>query len=206
MAKSISPLPEEFLEWQVRLRRHTMTDRNGAPHIGVIPLVFVKRPGVAVGGTAHSVVCGLLPEESTLEERTAKFRALYEEGIEKGARHVYDVGIEYFTGYYESREAFQADTLTTLLPKESDLVTALRAEPQCALVFNVFEAATTEKIFNPRCQQIDAVVDVHEDGPVYDNVWWHNTLFHGMADDHVVLQFRHQKSWDTRFGTLQALA
>ena len=118
MLKNSTPLPEEFLEWQVRLRRHTMTDRNGAPHIGVIPLVFVKRPGVAVGGTAHSVVCGLLPEESTLEERTAKFRSLFtKRGSRKGARHVYDVGIEYFTGYYEDRECFQPDTLTTLLPE-----------------------------------------------------------------------------------------
>lgn len=205
MSKKICPLPDEFLEWQVRLRRHTMHERNGAPHIGVIPLVFVKRPGVAVGGTAHSVVCGLLPEESSLDTRTREFRALYEEGVEKGARHVYDRGVEYLLSYYDSRETFSDDTLTTLLPKESDLAIALRAQPRCALVFNVFEANAQEKIFAPRCQQIDASAEIHESGPVFDNVWWHNTIFHGMADDHVVIRFRHEKSWDTRFGSLQSL-
>ena len=183
-----------------------MKERNGAPHIGVIPLVFVRRPGVAVGGTAHSVVCGLLPERSSLESRTAEFRSLYEEGVQKGARHVYDSGIEYLKNYYDSRECFEPDTLTTLLPKESDLVRALRVDPQCALVFHVFESHVKEKIFNPRCQQIDAIAELHEEGPVFENVWWHNTLFHGMADDHVVVGFRHQKSWDTRFGTFQLLS
>ena len=42
-----------------------------------------------------------------------------------------------------------------------------------------------------------------EGGPVYDNVWWHNTLFHGPAEDHVVIHFQHLASWDTRFGRLE---
>ena len=51
----------------------------------------------------------------------------------------------------------------------------------------------------------DCEVEILSEGPVYDNVWWHNTLFHGMADEHVVLRFKHQRSWDTRFGGIQAL-
>ncbi len=200
MSVPSTPLPEEFLEWQVQLRRHTMHERNGAPHIGVVPLLFVQRPGVSVGGSAHSIVCGLLPAASVLDQKTEEFRTLYEEGIEKGARHVYDRGVDYLLSYYDSREDFEPDTLTTLLPEESDLVKALRANSNCALVFNVFESNTGNKLFNPRCQQIDALAEVHASGVVFDNVWWHNTLFHGMADNHVVVQFRHQKSWDTRFG------
>ena len=95
MSVASTPLPEEFLEWQVQLRRHTMHERNGAPHIGVVPLLFVHRPGVAVGGRAHSIVCGLLPAASQLEKKTQEFRGLYEDSIEKGARHVYDRGIDY---------------------------------------------------------------------------------------------------------------
>ena len=38
------PLPKEFLDWQVKLRRETMVERNGAPHIGVVPTVAVARP------------------------------------------------------------------------------------------------------------------------------------------------------------------
>ena len=42
--------------------------------------------------------------------------------------------------------------------------------------------------------------------PVYDNVWWHNTLFHGPADEHVVVHFRHRATWDTRFGAFDEVA
>jgi hypothetical protein len=69
----------------------------------------------------------------------------------------------------------------------------------------VFSADDPGTLGNPRCQQLDCIVDVLSQGPVFDNVWWHNTIFHGMADEHVVLRFKHQRSWDTRFGGLQAL-
>jgi hypothetical protein len=40
---------------------------------------------------------------------------------------------------------------------------------------------------------------------VYDNVWWHNALFHGKVEDNVVVRFRHQGSYDTLFGGLEAV-
>ena len=84
---------------------------------------------------------------------------------------------------------------------------AVRANPECSLVFNVWEAGPEARkpIDAVRCTQIDARAEVLEDGPIYENVWWHNTLFHGMADDHVVIHFRHESSWDTRFGGLVSL-
>jgi hypothetical protein len=205
MGIEAAPLPKEFLSWQVTLRHHTMTDRNGAPHMGVVPTVVVKRPGAHLGVVQHSIVCGLLPHPRLLDAKTREFRDLYEGGIEDGARAVYDEGIRYLLGYYVSSDDFDPGSITSLVPKDCALVDALRAEPRCSLVFNVFNTDDPDGIGNPRCNQLDCVVDVLEDGPVYDNVWWHNTLFHGMADEHVVLHFKHQRSWDTRFGALQAL-
>lgn len=199
------PLPKEFLDWQVVLRHHTMVARNGAPHIGVVPTVMVKHPGVQLGVASHSIVCGLLPADRLLEAKTREFRTLYETYSPKGARQLYDQGIEYLLDYYQSSSDFDPSSVTTLLPEDADLVKALRADPSCALVFNVFEPSEPREIGSPRCTQVEARAEVLSSGPVYDNVWWHNTLFHGPADEHVVIRFHHQRSWDTRFGGLQAL-
>ena len=59
MKATAKPLPKEFLSWQVALRHHTMHVRNGAPHIGVVPIVCAKRPGAHLGVVLHNVVCGL---------------------------------------------------------------------------------------------------------------------------------------------------
>lgn len=205
MSSDATPLPKEFLNWQVTLRHFTMTDRNGAPHVGVVPTVTVKRPGAHLGVIQHSIVCGLLPHERTREAKTREFRELYEAHIEKGARAVYDVGVEYLLDYYVSSDDFDPGSVTSLVPEDCALVDALEAEPKCTLSFNVFNPEEPQAIGGPRCQQLDCVVDVLSEGDVYENVWWHNTLFHGMADEHVVLHFKHQRSWDTRFGGIQAL-
>lgn len=205
MSTEATPLPKEFLNWQVALRRFTMTDRNGAPHIGVVPTVTVKRPGAHLGVVQHSIVCGLLPHPRLLEAKTREFRELYERNIEDGARAVYDAGIGYLLDYYDSSDDFDPGTITSLVPEDCALVDALRAEPKCTLSFNVFATEDPKTIGAPRCQQLDCEVEILSEGPVYENVWWHNTLFHGMADEHVVLRFKHQRSWDTRFGGIQAL-
>jgi hypothetical protein len=197
------PLPREFLEWQVLLRRHTMEVRNGAPHAGVAPLVTVRRPGPGPGFVSSSVICGLLPHPRLLEAKTREFRALYESSIAEGARVVYDRGIRYLLDYYRSADDFDPESITTLLPKKSALVDALRAEPRCGLVFYVFDLSDRSEVGRFRCLHLDAHAEVLESGPVYDNVWWHNTLFHGAADDHVVIHFRHQATFDTRFGALE---
>jgi hypothetical protein len=200
------PLPPDFLAWQVALRRRTMFEDNGAPHAGVAPLVLVRQPGLALGVSAHSVICGLLVRPELLEARTREFRELYEGGIAEGSRAVYDRGIAYLKDYYTDAGAFDRHSITTLLPKKLPLVDALRAESRCALVFYVFALADRSEEGRFRCLQLDCSAEVLEQGPVYDNVWWHNTLFHGPADEHVVVQFRHRASWDTRFGAFDALA
>jgi hypothetical protein len=190
-----------FLEWQVQLRAWTMAHRNGAPHAGVAPLVTVRAPGTALGVLSHSVICGLLPR--ALDEKTKQWRSLYESGIEAGSRSVYDHGIEDMRRYYRSAVDFDPESITTLLPGDLPLVRALRAEPRCALLFYVFDLADRSEVGRFRCLHLDCRAEVLEGGPVYDNVWWHNTLFHGPAEDHVVIQFRHLATWDTRFGRLE---
>jgi hypothetical protein len=199
------PLPEGFLDWQVKLRLHTMVERHGAPHAGVAPLVTTRRPGAALGVAAHSIICGLLAAPAKLAERTKEFRSLYEGSIAAGARAVYDRGIAYMKEYYRAADGFDPASITTLLAKDAPLVEALRAEPECALVFYVFDLTDRSEIGRFRCLQLDCTAEVLEDGPVYENVWWHNALFHGLVDDHVVIHFRHQRSWETCFGALESL-
>lgn len=200
------PLPRAFLDWQIALRLHTMRERNGEPHAGVAPLVAVKRPGTNAGVAVHSIICGLLPRPDLLEKRTREFRALYESGISDGARAVYDRGIAYLKDYYRSSEDFDPASITTLLRRDAPVVQALRAHPSAALVFYVFDLADQSEIGRFRCLQLDVEADVLERGPVFDNVWWHNTLFHGKTDGSAVVHFRHVGSFDTRFGAFQALA
>jgi hypothetical protein len=200
------PLPPEFLDWQVKLRLFTMEQQHGAPHAGVAPLVVVKSPGVGPGTTAHSIICGILPRAEILEEKTKEFRELYESGAAEGARAVYDRGIEYLKKYYGSSDAFDKASVTTLLAKDSPVVRALRADPSCALVFYVFDLRERSEVGKFRTLQLCCRAEVLEHGPVYDNVWWHNTMFHGMAEDHVVVHFKHEETWDTRFGRFDRVA
>lgn len=201
-ASETRPLPHEFLDWQVRLRAWTAEARAGSPHIGVAPVLVVRMPGIEPGITGHGVVCGLLPRADQLERKTEEFRSLYEGGIGRGARHVYDRGLEYLRGYYRTTDDFDPESITTLLPEDAAVVDALRADPRCGLLFHVFEPRSDAPGAPVRCQLLEGVAEVHAAGPVYENVWWHNALFHGFADGHVVLQFRHQRTLDVRFGAL----
>ena len=202
----VRPLPADFLEWQVALRRWTMLQSHGAPHAGVAPLLVVRQPGMAVGVSAHSIICGILPRAEQLEAKTREFRELYEGGIGSGSRAVYDRGIEYLKNYYQSAADFDPATITTLLPRKLPVIDAVRAEGRCALVFYVFDLNDRSETGKLRCLHVDANAEVLDGGPVYDNVWWHNTLFHGPADEHVVVHFRHRATWDTRFGAFDEVA
>lgn len=199
------PLPREFLEWQVALRHHTMIDRRGAPHAGVAPLVTVRERGIGPGFRSHSIICGLLPHPSQLESKTADFRDLYEGSIRDGAQQVYDRGIAYLTDYYRDADDFDPESITTLLPEKLPLVDALRDSPRYALVFYVFDLESKSNLEQFRCLQLDSHAEVLTSGPIYDNVWWHNALFHGAADENLVVHFRHERT-DVRFGILEPVS
>jgi hypothetical protein len=89
---------------------------------------------------------------------------------------------------------------------------ALAADPRCHLLFYVFNLGQASQggqendLERFRCLELHCRAEVHKNGPVYDNVWWHNTLFHGKDDSSVVVRFRHLASFDTRFGRLDAVA
>jgi hypothetical protein len=199
------PLPTEFLEWQVRLRAWTMEHRHGSPHVGVAPLVAVQQPGVGPGITMHSIICGLLPHPEQLAAKTREFRALYEDNVAQGAAAVYDRGIEYLKGYYRAAADFDPTSITTLLSRDALVVTALRVDPRCALLFYVFDLDDRSEEGRFRCLQVNCRAEVYEDGPLFDNVWWHNAVFHGKLDDQAMIRFRHQSTFDTRFGALEPL-
>jgi hypothetical protein len=183
-----------------------MLERNGAPHAGVAPLLSVRRPGAKPAVTSHSIICGILPAPDRLEAKTQEFRELYEREIPNGARHLYDQGIEYLKGYYEKVEDFDATSITTLLSDDSPALLALEADPLCSLVFYVFDFEEKSEWGRFRCLQVDCTAKIHRKGPVYDNVWWHNTLFHGKVDGSVVVQFVHRRTLDTRFGRLEVVS
>ena len=200
-----SPLPPGFLDWQVELRAHTARERNGAPHAGVAPLVMVRRQGLPVGASAHSIICGILPHPSRLEAKTQEFRELYEGAVELGSREVYDRGLAYLRGYYGAPEEFDPASISTLMGEDAPLVKALRAEPDCALVFYVFELQDRSEVGRFRCLQLNCRAEILTSGAVFDNVWWHNTLFHGKAAGSVVIHFHHQSSYNTQFGAFERL-
>ena len=164
-----TPLAAPFLDWQVKLRRWTMLERNGSPHPGVAPLLVVRRPGAITGVSAHSIVCGLLARDDALDEKTRQFREIYESRISDGARAIYDAGITYLEGYYQSTQDFDPGVVTTLLPEDAPATLALRADPRCSLVFHVFDPEETSEVGRMRCLQLDCVAEVHDSGPVYDN-------------------------------------
>jgi hypothetical protein len=199
------PLPTEFLEWQVKLRHWTMLNRHGSPHAGVAPLCCVQQPGLGPGVSMHSIICGLLPRADTLEAKSREFRALYEDNAAGGARGIYDAGIEYLKGYYRAAAEFDPTTITSLLHRDAMVVRALRAKASCALLFYVFDLDDRTEEGRFRCLQLNCRAELHEDGPLFDNVWWHNAVFHGKLDDQVMVRFVHQSTYDTRFGDLDAV-
>jgi hypothetical protein len=201
----ITPLSAGFLRWQVELRRQTMLERNGSPQAGVAPLLSVQRSGRTPSVTTHSIICGLLPAPDQIESKTAEFQKLCEEVSLDGAPSAYDRGIEFLKSFYENPKDFDPYSITTLLGESSPAVVALQVEPRCSLIFYVFDLVDQTEIGRFRCLQLDCRAEIHASGPVYDNVWWHNALFHGNAEGSVVIQFLHRRTFDTRFGELTAI-
>jgi hypothetical protein len=200
-----NPLPPDLLEWQVRLRRFTMHARNGSPHVGVAPVLCVAQPGLGPGVAMHNVICGLLPATHRLEASTQTFRTLYERHAAQGSRAIYDAGIAHLAGAYDDVADYDPSSITSLLPEKAPAVRALRATPRCALLFYVFDLDDRTEEGKFRCIQVNARAELHDSGPLYDNVWWHNALFHGKVDGHAMVHFRHESSFDTRFGSLDRL-
>lgn len=200
-----TPLPADFLAWQVDLRRTTMTEGRGAPRAGVAPLLTVRRPGRHLGVSTSSIICGLLPAPELLAAKTEEFRALYEEFAPAGAKAVYDRGITYLVDYYTDPAKFDPTSVTTLLRGDSDSVVALAAEPSCQLLFYVFDLVDRTPLGRFRCISVDCEAELLRAGAVFDNVWWHNTLFHGPLEGAVVVRFHHRGSWDTGFGRFDRL-
>jgi hypothetical protein len=102
-------------------------------------------------------------------------------------------------------EAFYPTSITTLLDEQCPVVLALAADSRAALTFHVFDVVERGEIGRLRCTHLECVAEPHREGPVRDNVWWHNTLFHGPLEDAVVVRFRHLRTFDTRFGRLEPL-
>jgi len=198
-------MPDSILAWQVELRRYTMEKRNGAPHAGVAPILTVSTPGVGHGITSHSIICGLLRREDQLSRSTAEFKAIYEQHVAEGARRIYDEGLEYMKGYYTDPEDFDRSSITTLLPSDGVVVQALRAKAECSLLFYVFDLVDQSNVGKLRCIQMNGRAELHTVGPVYENVWWHNALFHGPVDGQTVVRFRHISSYETGFGRLEPM-
>jgi len=129
-------------------------------------------------------------------------RAIYEDNAEAGARGIYDAGIEYLESYYRCAAGFDPKTITSLLHRDAMVVRALRATPSCALLFYVFDLDDRTEEGRFRCLQLNCRAELYEDGPLFDNVWWHNAIFHGKLDEQVMVRFVHQSTYDTRFGAL----
>jgi hypothetical protein len=73
-------------------------------------------------------------------------------------------------------------------------------------VFYVFDLDDSSEERRFRCLQVNCRAEVLDDGPVFDNVWWHNAVFHGKLDDQVVVRFAHQSTYATGFGKLELQA
>jgi len=200
-----APLPIEFVEWQVKLRRWTMDHQNGSPHVGVAPVLAVRQPGVGPGIAMHSIIVGLLPRPDRVAAKTQEFKSLYESGGGR-AKVIYDKGIDYLKSYYVTADDFDHTTITSLLPKDTPAVRALKADGTCALLFYVFDLDDRTEEGRFRCLQVNCQAEVHESGPLFDNVWWHNALFHGKLDEQAMIRFRHVSTFDTKFGMLEPLA
>ena len=141
---------------------------------------FVKlREVLASNAELAGKLAALEKSVATLDAKTREFRALYEDNAENGARGVYDAGITYLSNYYHSAADFDPTTITSLLRNDSMVVRALRASPVCALVFYVFDLDDRSEEGRFRCLQLDCRAELYEDGPLFDNVWWHNSVFHG---------------------------
>jgi hypothetical protein len=82
------------------------------------------------------------------------------------------------------------------------VVRALRANPSCALLFYVFDLDDRSEEGRFRCLQLNCRSELHERGTLFDNVWWHNAVFHGKLEEQVMVRFVHQSTYDTAFGGL----
>ena len=195
------------------LRAHTMAERNGAPHVGVAPLVTVRQVGSPLGVSTHSIICGVLPRPDLLAAKTAEFRELYESTKGRGSRATYDAGIEYLKGYYVSPDLFDPDSITTLVRMDSPLAVALAADP--ALPPAVLRLQSWPgRIRGARPTTSTASVAWSSTAaPSCTRAARCTTTCGGTTPSSTArttaawsLRFRHLATFDTRFGRLEAVA
>jgi len=191
------PLAGDFLSWQVELRAHTMHERGGMPHVGVAPVLTVRSEDAPLGVKSHLIICGLLPAEDQLQKKTDDFRRLYE--ADEDGESAYKRGIEYLKGYYTTTDDFDPTSITTMMAGDDAMIRDLERDPTCTLLFHLFDLTDRSTVGRPRTLELTCEAELHRDGPVHDNVWWHNTLFHGPFEGAVVIRFRHRSTRDIGF-------
>ena len=194
-----------FLEWQVGLLRWSMVEHHGAPHIGAVPLLLVNRLGMGLAVSGHSIAIGLVPRAPRLIASTDRLRELYRARRDGDSSDARRNEILYLREYYQDTADFQPRLITTLLAADVAAVELLAESPPCSLVFRVFELKDRIEDGQMRCMQIECEAQIVRSGPLFEHVYWHHALFHGTADDHVAIAFRHVASYQTALGAFEAM-
>ena len=111
------------------------TQRNGAPHPGVAPVLCVAPAAASARAsrctTSSAGSCRPRTARRDDARRSAPSTSAH---AAQGSRAVYDAGIAYLPTAYDDVADFDPASITSLLPETSPAVRALRAERRCALL------------------------------------------------------------------------
>jgi hypothetical protein len=167
-------LRNHFLGWQCRIRQIAMRQDGGRPSPGM-------RPRVLNGaGRELSPALTVLIVPKTPAESTAFFRFQVQKSPDP--RDIYERGLTFLQADYFQHPSAFADTLTAVLPGDSELAATLLAEAGCVLEFRHFR-----QFYRLPC----AVFALAPYDPARDATLWHNRLFNPTLPDAVqVLAFR----------------
>ena len=183
------PLPKEFLDWQVApASLHTMTraQRRAAHRGGADRRDRAASVAWASVWSSHSVVCGLLPHPRLLDGKTHEFeRALrgrtsttVPEGRLRRRHRVPARLLRLGTDDFDPGHHHHACS-----PKNC-AIWSTRCAPtrSCSARLQRIQRGLDPDSTLAACAARRSTATVRRStrtAPVYDNVWWHNTLFHG---------------------------
>ena len=168
-----TPLRDQFMGWQCRVRQIAMRENLGRPDDAIAPYAYSEVTSESLGQIV-TVICKL-----QAHSKTPELQHIFRHTNDPAERR--DKALQLLSETYYQKHREFSDMLVATFTPNSYVAKALEKAGKCYLEFNAYGHR-----FKLRCK----VTKLGSSHPYYQATWWHNILFNpNLNPDILILGF-----------------